>query len=111
MAAKLERIGRIGVVTDQAPVVVPVNSTVHDNASHLRIGDGFVAASADGNLVAFEANQVDSAGAPPGPVAGNGWTGRRGERVCSGLLRWDLRPYCHRHAPPTMGVVGTDDGR
>jgi len=64
MAATLERIGRIGVATDQAPVVVPVNFTVHDEEIHIRLGAGFISQSADGSLVAFEVDQVDSV---------NGW--------------------------------------
>ena len=67
MAAKLGRIGRIGVATDQAPVVVPVNFTVHDEDIHIRFGPGFISKRADGALVAFEVDQVD-------PVDGWAWS-------------------------------------
>ena len=61
-AAKLELVGRIGVATDQAPVVLPVNFTVHDGQIQARIGSGFLADAADNTLVAFEVDRVDPDG-------------------------------------------------
>ena len=61
VASKEGSIGRIGVPTDQAPVVVPVNFAVHGNEVLLRVGPGFLSRAADGRLVAFEVDRVDDA--------------------------------------------------
>ena len=60
VAAKDGGIGRIGVPTDQAPVVIPVNFTLHDNHILVRVGTGFFSQAAAGHLVAFEVDHVDS---------------------------------------------------
>jgi hypothetical protein len=59
VAAMRDEIGRIGIATDQAPVVLPVNFTVADGQILLRIGIGFLSRSAAGQLVAFEVDTVD----------------------------------------------------
>ena len=59
VAAMREEVGRIGIATDQAPVVVPVNFTVTDGQILLRIGAGFLSHSAAGQLVAFEVDTED----------------------------------------------------
>jgi uncharacterized protein len=41
-------------------VVVPVNFTVHDGQILARVGGGFVSRTADGHLVAFEVDDVDT---------------------------------------------------
>ncbi len=58
LAAQEGRIGRIGVATDQAPVVVPVNFGVRDGYICVRVGQGFLARTAAGRLVAFEVDGV-----------------------------------------------------
>jgi nitroimidazol reductase NimA-like FMN-containing flavoprotein (pyridoxamine 5'-phosphate oxidase superfamily) len=60
VAAKDGGIGRIGVSTDQAPVVIPVNFTLHDDQILVRMGTGFFSQAAAGHLVAFEVDNVDS---------------------------------------------------
>ena len=61
LAAKEGGIVRIGVPTDQAPVIIPVNFAVHGNQVLLRIGAGFLSRAAAGRLVAFEVDHVDDA--------------------------------------------------
>jgi Pyridoxamine 5'-phosphate oxidase len=63
VAAKDSGVGRIGVPTDQAPVVVPVNFGIRDHQVFIRVGPGFFSHAADGRLVAFE---VDHVSAPEG---------------------------------------------
>jgi hypothetical protein len=59
VAAKEIGIGRIGVPTDQAPVVVPVNFGIRDRQVLIRVGAGFFSGAAAGRLVAFEVDHVD----------------------------------------------------
>jgi hypothetical protein len=66
-AGKVNSIGRLGIATDQAPIVVPVNFSVHDGEVVLRVGTGFFSHAADGHLVAFEVDHVD-------PGAGTAWS-------------------------------------
>jgi nitroimidazol reductase NimA-like FMN-containing flavoprotein (pyridoxamine 5'-phosphate oxidase superfamily) len=61
VTAKEGGIGRIGVPTDQAPVVIPVNFAVHGNRILLRVGTGFLSLAASGRLVAFEVDHIDPA--------------------------------------------------
>ena len=58
LAAMEARIGRIGIATDQAPVVVPVNFGVREGDICVRVGPGFLARTAAGHLVAFEVDRV-----------------------------------------------------
>jgi hypothetical protein len=60
--AKEGGIGRLGLSTDQAPVIVPVNFTLRDGKVVLRVGPGFLAQTADGRLVAFEVDSVEAEG-------------------------------------------------
>jgi nitroimidazol reductase NimA-like FMN-containing flavoprotein (pyridoxamine 5'-phosphate oxidase superfamily) len=60
VTAKGGGIGRLGVPTDQAPVVIPVNFTLHDGQVLVRVGTGFFSRAAAGHLVAFEVDHVDS---------------------------------------------------
>ncbi len=60
LRAKEGGVGRLGIATDQAPVVVPVNFTFHDGQILARVGAGFVSRTADGHLVAFEVDDVDT---------------------------------------------------
>jgi hypothetical protein len=62
IAANLDLIGRVGVGTDQAPVIVPVNFKVSDSQIAARIGRGFLSSAAADHLVAFEVDYVDSKG-------------------------------------------------
>lgn len=59
VASKLALIGRIGITTDQAPVIIPVNFTMCQGQIGLRVGGGFLARSAANCLVAFEVDHVD----------------------------------------------------
>ena len=60
VAANLELIGRIGIATDRAPVVIPANFTMRDGQIVLRIGKGFLLDAATDQLVAFEVDHVDA---------------------------------------------------
>ena len=60
VAAKDTGLGRIGVPTDQAPVVVPVNFGIQDRCIFIRVGPGFFSRAAEGHLVAFEVDHVDT---------------------------------------------------
>jgi hypothetical protein len=59
VAAQDVPIGRLGVSTDQAPVIIPVNYRLVDDALLLRVGPGATTQSAAGTLVAFEVDHVD----------------------------------------------------
>ncbi len=59
VAAKAGKVGRLAVSTDQAPMIVPVNFSVHDGLLMVRMGTGAMARAVDGRLVAFEVDDVD----------------------------------------------------
>ena len=59
LAAKDGRIGRLGIATDQAPVVIPVNFAIHEDQVLARVGAGFLSEAAAGRLVAFEVDHID----------------------------------------------------
>ena len=61
VAAKDDRIGRLGISRDGAPLVVPVNFTLHDGQVLIRVSAGTLSRSAAGHLVAFEVDKVDGA--------------------------------------------------
>jgi uncharacterized protein len=67
VAAKEGRIGRVGIATEQAPVVIPVNFTFRDGQVLVRVGTGFLSQAAGGHLVAFEVDHID-------PDAGMAWS-------------------------------------
>src|ERR1700681_2194426 len=58
-AAKDGSIGRLGVSTQQAPIIQPVNFAYHDRRIVLRLGLGLMADAAAGALVAFEVDHLD----------------------------------------------------
>jgi hypothetical protein len=66
VAAKDGGVGRLGVPTAQAPIVLPVNFALQDRNVVTRVGSG-LSRSADGRLVAFEVDHVD-------PAAGVAWS-------------------------------------
>lgn len=59
LAAKRGGIGRLGVATDQAPVVIPVNFSLSDGEVTVRTGTGFISEAAADRLVAFEVDHLD----------------------------------------------------
>jgi hypothetical protein len=59
VAAKEESIGRLALSMPEAPIVQPVNFTYHDHRVLVRLGEGHMAESADGALVAFEVDRLD----------------------------------------------------
>ncbi|MGD0312574.1 MAG: pyridoxamine 5'-phosphate oxidase family protein [Acidimicrobiales bacterium] len=67
VAAKEGWVGRLGIATDQAPVVIPVNFTLHESHVLVRMGSGYVSQAAAGQLVAFEVDHVDG-------KAGGAWS-------------------------------------
>ncbi len=60
VTAKEGGIGRVGIPTDQAPVVVPVNFSVRDGQVVIRTGPGFLTTAGAGKLVAFEVDHVEA---------------------------------------------------
>ena len=62
VAAKADGIGRLGIPTDQAPLVIPVNFSVHDGGVVVRVGTGFFSHAAASQLVAFEVDHVEPDG-------------------------------------------------
>jgi hypothetical protein len=58
LSAKAGGIGRLGVATDHAPVVIPINFTLRDGQVLVRVGNGFLTQAASGHLVAFETDHV-----------------------------------------------------
>ena len=60
LRAKEWGVGRLGIATDQAPVVIPVNFTFHDDQILARVGAGFLSSTTAGHLVAFEVDDVDT---------------------------------------------------
>ena len=67
MTAKGVGVGRLGVATKQAPVIIPVNFTVRDHQIFIRLGFGLLSQTAPGQLVAFEVDHIDWA-------AGTAWS-------------------------------------
>ncbi len=67
LVAKGGGVGRLGIATDQAPVVIPVNFTLREGQVLARVGAGFFSRTAAGHLVAFEVDQVD-------PETGVAWS-------------------------------------
>ena len=79
-AAEDGLIGRLAISTDKAPIVEPVAFDYEDRAIVVHPGDGMLADSAPGSLVAFEVDQrrhgdarcVDCAREGARDVAGGG---------------------------------------
>jgi hypothetical protein len=67
VAAKEEHVGRLAVIEDQSPLVVPLNFTFHDRGVLIRIGPGRLSELVPGALVAFEVDRLDS-------EAGQAWS-------------------------------------
>jgi nitroimidazol reductase NimA-like FMN-containing flavoprotein (pyridoxamine 5'-phosphate oxidase superfamily) len=67
VAAKDERVGRVGISTDSAPLVVPVNFALLEGHVLAQVGAGTLTRAAEGHLVAFEVDHVD-------PGAGTAWS-------------------------------------
>ena len=67
VTAKDGGVGRLGIATAQAPVIIPVNFTLRDGQVMVRVGTGFFSQAAADRLVAFEVDQVD-------PAAGTAWS-------------------------------------
>jgi hypothetical protein len=67
VAAKEDRVGRLAIADEQAPLVVPLNFTYYDGGVLVRIGPGRLSELVPGSLVAFEVDRVD-------PGAGEAWS-------------------------------------
>lgn len=93
VAAQNGWIGRIGVPTDQAPMVVPVNFSLRDGQVLLRVGGGFFAQAAAGQLVAFEVDHID-------PEDGTAWS-----VLVRGLATLTEMPTGSRLAPSARPLV------
>lgn len=65
--ARDDGVGRLGIATDRAPVVIPVNFGLSDGRILIRVGTGSSSQAAAGHLVAFEVDHVD-------PVVGTAWS-------------------------------------
>jgi hypothetical protein len=93
VAAQGGWIGRIGVPTEQAPVVVPVNFSLRHGQVLLRVGPGFFAQASAGRLVAFEIDHIDS-------EDGTAWS-----VLVRGLATLSESPTGSRLAPPARPLV------
>jgi hypothetical protein len=51
--------GRLGISTQRAPIIQPVNFTYHDHRVLVRLGSGHMADIVSGALVAFEVDHMD----------------------------------------------------
>ncbi len=60
VAAKDDHIGRLAVNDSQAPLVVPLNFTIHDRGVVVRTGPGWLSETVPGSLVSFEVDRVDT---------------------------------------------------
>ena len=58
-ASKKELTGRLGISTQRAPIIQPVNFTFHDHRIVVRLGSGHMADIVSGALVAFEVDHID----------------------------------------------------
>ena len=58
--AKGDGIGRVGIATDQARAIIPVNFTLQDGQALIRVGKGFMSQATGGHLVAFEIDHINS---------------------------------------------------
>ena len=58
-ASKKGLTGRLGISTQRAPIVQPVNFTFHDHRIVVRLGSGHMADIVSGALVAFEVDHRD----------------------------------------------------
>lgn len=58
-AAKEGLTGRLGISTQQAPIIQPVNFAYHNHQIVVRLGSGHMADIISGALVAFEVDHVD----------------------------------------------------
>src|SRR5579863_4052355 len=59
-AAKRGITGRLGISTERAPIIQPVNFALHEHRIVVRLGSGHMAHIISGALVAFEVDYVDS---------------------------------------------------
>jgi len=60
LRAKEGGVGRLGLATGHAPVVIPVNFAFRDGQILARVGAGFLTSTAAGHLVGFEVDVVDT---------------------------------------------------
>jgi len=58
-AAKRGMTGRLGISTDRAPIIQPVNFALHEHRIVVRLGSGHMAHVISGALVAFEVDHAD----------------------------------------------------
>jgi len=58
-AAKQGMTGRLGISTDQAPIIQPVNFAFHEHRILVRLGPGHMAHIISDALVAFEVDHAD----------------------------------------------------
>ena len=59
IAAKERLTGRLAISRHDVPVVIPVNFTCGDGLVFVRLGEGRMASTIAGELVAFEVDEVD----------------------------------------------------
>ena len=67
VAADDHAVGRLGIPTEGAPIIVPVNFSFRDSTVLARLGPGTIAVGAAGKLVSFEVDRVEEE--PP-----HGWS-------------------------------------
>ena len=59
VAARDHAVGRLGISTDEGPIVVPVNFSYWDSSVLVRLGPGTIASEVADTLVSFEVDRLD----------------------------------------------------
>ena len=93
LAAKEESIGRLGLSQSEAPIVQPVNFTYHERDVLVRLGEGHMAESANGALVAFEVDRLDLVHNAAWSVLVRGLATKLTQEECRALEGVGPRPF------------------
>lgn len=93
VAAKEGSIGRLALSESDAPIVQPVNFAYHEHRVLVRLGEGHMADSADGTLVAFEVDRLDNLHNLAWSVLVRGLATMLTEAECHGLKGVGPQPF------------------
>jgi len=93
VAAKEESIGRLALSQSEAPIVQPVNFIYHEHRVLVRLGEGHMADSANGALVAFEVDRLDRVHTVAWSVLVRGLATMLTEGECQGLKGVGPQPF------------------
>ena len=93
VAAQEESIGRLALSQSDAPIVQPVNFSFHEHRVLVRLGEGHMAESANGALVAFEVDRLDRMHKEAWSVLVRGLATMLTEEECQGLKGAGPQPF------------------